>query len=571
MNKNNLLFNAITALLLALMGLAAVFYFLHGLSWNGDRGISLNGPWRITENGNVHEDASLSDFTFGRQLKGKEVITIEGTLPYDIPEQSTIMVLSYLSAVDIEVDGKPVYSYGHDRISQGKMVGSGFHFAELPSSPGGSRIKVAYTTGEDNAFSNIPLVYIYDSATVYVDFSSSQFWNLFIGVFLFSFGAIISIICLFMMFRRNRYIRMLYVGLFSMLISIWILMTTKSAQVLISDLSYSTQMEYITLFSAFIPFTLLILHIRGDEENKLNRVLLLANVILTAAFGIIAIGLHFMGVIHISQTLKVFHVLCVVVLVTYFITAIRGKREKTHSARLLNLAVLTMLIFGAIDLLRFNIHKYLLPATGFLESSILPFGALLFIMMLFLSTLSYYYELVLEDAKNESLRQSAYTDPVTGLFNRAYCEKKFQVLSADKENDFLLIAMDLNGLKKTNDTFGHAAGDELIRRFSTVIEKLFDGIGECIRMGGDEFCIISEGGNAQAVEDALKKLPETEKKNSAGIPSPLSSAYGVARSTEVKPDERVERAKGRLYAEYIYSLADERMYRMKKDMKVEEA
>ena len=65
----------------------------------------------------------------------------------------------------------------------------------------------------------------------------------------------------------------------------------------------------------------------------------------------------------------------------------------------------------------------------------------------------------------------------------------------------------------------------------------------------------------------MKKLPETEKKNSAGIPSPLSSAYGVARSTEIRPDERAEKAKGRLYAEYVYSLADERMYRMKKEMK----
>ena len=190
-------------------------------------------------------------------------------------------------------------------------------------------------------------------------------------------------------------------------------------------------------------------------------------------------------------------------------------------------------------------------------------------MMLFLSTLSYYYELVLEDAKNESLKQSAYTDPVTGLFNRAYCEKRFQVLSKDKDNDFILVAMDLNGLKKTNDTYGHSVGDELIRRFSNVIEKIFDGIGECIRMGGDEFCVISEGGNAQGIEDALKLLPATEKKNSIGMVTPLSSAYGVARSTEVKPDDREEKAKGRLYAEYIYSLADERMYRMKKDMKEE--
>ena len=567
--KKNLLFHAITVLLLALMGLVAVFYFLHGISWSGDKSISLNGPWKITENGNVHESVNLSDFNFGRTLKKNEVITIEGTLQGDLPEQSTIRVLNYLSAVDIEVSGNSIYSYGHDLLSEGKMLGSGFHFAELPSSPGGSEIKIVFTTGEDNAFSSIPTIYVFESDSVYVDFASSQFWNIFIGVFLSSFGAIISLICLFMMFRKERYIRMLYVGLFSLLISIWIMTSTNSAQVLISDLAYCTFMEYLTLYSAMIPFCLLILHIRGDGTDKVSRTLLCTNAILTAAFDGLAVVLHFMNVIHISQTLNIFHIICIIVLVTFIITAIRTRKGKTHSGKLLNLAVLTLFAFGAIDLIRFNIHKYLLPTTGFLDSSILPFGALLFIMMLFISTLSYYYELVLEDAKNESLKQSAYTDPVTGLFNRAYCEKRFQVLSKDKDNDFILVAMDLNGLKKTNDTYGHSVGDELIRRFSNVIEKIFEGIGECIRMGGDEFCVISEGGNAQGVEEALKLLPATEKKNSIGMVTPLSSAYGVARSTEVKPDDREEKAKGRLYAEYIYSIADERMYRMKKDMKEE--
>lgn len=569
--KKNLLFHAITVMLLVLMGLVAVFYFLHGLAWNGERSASLNGPFVLTENGNVHEGVNLSDFNFGRRLAKNEVITIEGFLPSNLPEQSTVRVLSYLSAVDIEVGGEAVYSYGHDLLGQGEMAGSGYHFAELPTSPGGRDIKVTFTTGEDNAFSSIPSIDLYESGSVYVDFATSQFWNIFIGVFLFSFGSIISLISLFMMFRRDRYIRMLYVGLFSQLISIWIMMTTKSVQVLISDLAYCTVLEYITLYSAFIPFCLLILHIRGDGNDRVSRILLCANAIITAAFDVLAIVLHFTNVIHISQMLNVFHILCVIVLVTFFITALRVKGEKTHSARLLNIAVLTMFIFGAIDLIRFNLQKYLFPTTTFLSSSILPFGALMFIVMLFLSTLSYYYELVLEDAKNESLKQSAYTDPVTGLFNRAYCEKRFQVLSMDRDNDYILVAMDLNDLKKTNDTFGHSVGDELIRRFSNVIGKIFDGIGECVRMGGDEFCVISEGGNAQAIEEALKRLPETERKNSIGMATPISSAYGVARSTEVKPDEREEKARGRLYAEYIYSLADERMYRMKNYMKEDAA
>ena len=84
----------------------------------------------------------------------------------------------------------------------------------------------------------------------------------------------------------------------------------------------------------------------------------------------------------------------------------------------------------------------------------------------------------------------AYNDPMTGLHNRrAYSEMSDQ-LAANKPAYCCVVMMDINGLKKTNDTLGHEAGDELIAGAAECIRQGFEGIDTVYRIGGDEFCAI---------------------------------------------------------------------------------
>lgn len=84
----------------------------------------------------------------------------------------------------------------------------------------------------------------------------------------------------------------------------------------------------------------------------------------------------------------------------------------------------------------------------------------------------------------------AYDDPLTGLHNRrAYSEMSDQ-FAANKPAYCCVVMMDINGLKKTNDTLGHEAGDELIAGAAECIRRGFEGIDTVYRIGGDEFCAI---------------------------------------------------------------------------------
>ncbi len=116
----------------------------------------------------------------------------------------------------------------------------------------------------------------------------------------------------------------------------------------------------------------------------------------------------------------------------------------------------------------------------------------------------------------DQVKKMAYLDHMTGLENRrAYAEyidlENEKINSGESDSDLSAIVLDVNGLKKENDIFGHTAGDELITGAAECIKKTFGDIGKCFRTGGDEFVVL-----ASAPKDELdRRLAELEDSLSA--------------------------------------------------------
>ena len=80
---------------------------------------------------------------------------------------------------------------------------------------------------------------------------------------------------------------------------------------------------------------------------------------------------------------------------------------------------------------------------------------------------------------------------MTGFYNRrAYEADVLNYNKAMKEKEFVYVSMDLNGLKTTNDTLGHDAGDKLISGAGECMKKTFGKYGKLYRIGGDEFAAL---------------------------------------------------------------------------------
>lgn len=152
--------------------------------------------------------------------------------------------------------------------------------------------------------------------------------------------------------------------------------------------------------------------------------------------------------------------------------------------------------------------------------------------------------------REEKLLHTSNTDELTGCYNRRAYENDIKKIS--QRSEFIYVAMDVNGLKKVNDTLGHAAGDELLQGAAVCMEQCFDYFGKIYRTGGDEFIAILSISEEQFktikqdFEDVVAKWSGKQVKS-------LAISYGYVASKEKEWNSVEEMAK----------VADDRMYENK--------
>ena len=349
-----------------------------------------------------------------------------------------------------------------------------------------------------------------------------------------------------------------------MLIGIWILCNSKVIELFTVNYSVFTQIEYPSLFLSVVSMCFLIRDMRQDSVLWKRMILDLCCVVLII-FNIIAIILHLSGIAHFPSLLSVFHGLLLVIFAVFIIAGFQSFKTMPITDQVINIAFLVICLFAAFDLLRFNIQKFLFPSLKNFDLSILPYGTMIFIILLLVSYIFYIYEMVIKRVEAEALEKAAYRDPMTGLYNRAYCEKLFKEYS-ENSNQYAIVHFDVNGLKKMNDTYGHVAGDELLIIFAELLEKIFSDFSYVIRMGGDEFVVLVDENHIRELLRGIFKIENFEKEASVRHNMNISAAYGIAYSKDLSESEIIRNKHVRLEAELVYQNADANMYEMKKKM-----
>jgi len=159
-------------------------------------------------------------------------------------------------------------------------------------------------------------------------------------------------------------------------------------------------------------------------------------------------------------------------------------------------------------------------------------------------------------AANDKLRQLVTTDELTGLLNRREAMNRLQQLWGLRDrygHDFSCIMLDLDGFKRFNDTYGHAAGDLVLREAGKVFQGKVRQSDVVCRIGGEEFLILCQAvGAAEAAVCAehVRAAVEAHDFQWEGQRLKVTVSLGVAQcSREMKSTDDILRAADRaMYA-----------------------
>jgi diguanylate cyclase (GGDEF)-like protein len=154
----------------------------------------------------------------------------------------------------------------------------------------------------------------------------------------------------------------------------------------------------------------------------------------------------------------------------------------------------------------------------------------------------------------DQVRQLAYMDGLTGIFNRRYFELRMaeEIARSSRHNlTFSVIMVDIDHFKRLNDEFGHLPGDVVLRQLSNILSQQLRKSDVLSRYGGEEFAIITPETNlesALAVCDKLRRV--VEGWHFPGIPRPVTISAGISEyPVQGKTrDELVQAADEALYA-----------------------
>lgn len=458
------------ALILVVLALFGIAYSYDLIVTHDYYTKELPDGWTIEVNGQVRPTDSLTAAKVGTIGDG-DTITLSRTMDDEVIKGAAIMLRTIHSVIDVYLDGEKIYEFGRDYYDTNRTVPKKYNYIPLGYDYTQKELKIVIMGTRKYAFSGLPRIYYGTRDSLFVSRSLSMRLNLLLGTFLIVMGLTLMVLSPYLVIYHNNDLRLFFCGLLSLLLGLYNYSFYGLIDYLIENPNANTTCEYASLLN--IPTALLgyLMSVFHGRLKKIFRTLFLINLGLFAFVYVLCITQisrinDFTGPLHALAFVESFF--CIFAMVREYIKR-KAKKDNIRltSGNIFLGGILIFILLSINDIYFYNYNKYVSGAGEFAANiNGFTLGSVIFVSGLLISYLLYNIQSVEYDSEKSRLTQLAFSDPLTGLSNRARCEQIMDMLS-EEHGEYTIISLDLNRLKEVNDKFGHHEGDRLLTGFST--------------------------------------------------------------------------------------------------------
>ena len=500
------------------------------------------------------EAEKINVFTGSYSFNKGDNVIVSFKLPstkYDIP---TLILPTQYVGYTVYLDGKVIYTKRVEEALNGDFLPKDVSLITLPfEGYERGQVVIDMTVSMDDVRTIIytPHYGNFDDLTRGYIWIRSQ--AVFLGTFMCMFGVTYFLISLFFAVRIRGLASQIRSAILCLCGGAWILTSGRINIIFMTNTTNPSLYEYTLSYLSLPLLLLLFCTICHLLNNKLAIASIVCVVLIEIAFFICHIT-RIRYITSFTRPFSIMYALSVTCFVIYSFFYLKRRKASTYDkVQIAGIDILSFCLIIAAIL--FFLDKSGARSFNNEASVFIGLGGIIFVasrLMTFMVTLSNADPM---KKKERALSALAYKDSLTGLPNRTSSDKETMQLD-ETDGDYLIMSMDLNGLKEVNDSKGHKAGDELLQNFSNVLNICFPDPFFRARTGGDEFMVILKDNPYESyIESHISHMNELLSAQQKITGFDHSVAYGYCF--------RHELPKGAT-AHDVYMKADERMYECKR-------
>ena len=517
--------------------------------------IDLNAGWTVSYHNEYYLNTDLE--RLGNQLESNfskgDILTLSLTHPlmYDEVPFPTLMFKTFYCAFEVYLDDELIEKKYTEDTSGNTFLGVSYNCVKLPKDFAGKKLSIVLYVTENDSRADIRSPQLGNFDDLYRNHLNAVLFPAFTSLFLILFGFVFLIISLIFYVRTTGFSSQVICSVLSTIIGLWMVNAYNVTDFYINP-AFSSFVEFSAMYLIIPLMYMMIYNLHRRQKNYVTVFLGYSSL----AFAALFIALHIFNIVHINHFRIPYFLMSVVGLVILIIYDVRDVKYKIKdpSTRVLMLGltvlVVSFAVYATVSLLQAVVDY----RQSIILSYLVPAGSLFFVVTQLLNHFIFMTRSFAQRKEYASLTQIAYVDNLTEIPNRVSADKKLLELSQG-EDDFCILSLDLNGLKEVNDNSGHPAGDRLLKSFASCLQDVFDGSGECFRIGGDEFIVVFKSIEKELLDSMLLtldtkllQLDETDPEANHSV------SYGYAFRSETDDSD----------THSVYMLADKRMYEYKR-------